>query len=429
MRKYDYAINSLKNKHNLSTGEVTLICILFLIIPPILGLPLILYWISTTQKHTDNGYTCFFICIAIYFAAINATKMPGGDQWQYWAAYMNVPKVGFIKSLTYIYGFDLNKETKGISGEFMNGVYNYIGYYITFGYYPLYAALLTFANYMLVFLGLYKFSQTLKKPHIPIVCGILILSFFYLYFQYLLQIQKQFLAQSIMMYVLGSYAVSGKMDKKEWIMTACAIFTHAATTLFLPFLLFKPLRNRLSKVELLCLGVLFSLLIIMGPQLAGNVVSSMGDSALSYGANRLANSEIHNDIEFGLVWSQVFVIAFPMAWIVLHQLWMERKTLTQAHAFILNVILLLLLTIIAMFKQPLAQYRYFMMLLAFMPFVYPFICQNTKHRDTILKIIAGVMIIWFYYQFDKIIWKFAPEIDIIIKSPILLLFGNYYTIQ
>ena len=82
-----------------------------------------------------------------------------------------------------------------------------------------------------------------------------------------------------------------------------------------------------------------------------------------------------------------------------------------------------------MFKQPMAQYRYFMMLLAFMPFVYPFICSNTQQRDRILKIIAGIMIIWFYYQFDKIIWHFAPEIDIIIKSPILLLFGNYYTIQ
>lgn len=178
MHKYDYKIISLRNKHNLSTGEITLICLLFLIIPPILGLPFILYWISITKKHTNNGYFCFFICIAIYFAAINATKMPGGDQWQYWAAYMNVPKVGFIKSLTYIYGLDLDKEAKGISGEFMNGVYNYIGYYITFGYYPLYAALLTFANYILVFLGLYKFTQTLKKPHIPIVCGVLILSFF-----------------------------------------------------------------------------------------------------------------------------------------------------------------------------------------------------------------------------------------------------------
>lgn len=425
MYKHDTKIVSNTRKSML---EIFIVSILFLIMPPVLSLPSIIFWIINKKKASYNNYISFFICVAIYFAVINATKKPSGDQVQYWAAYINVPKLGFIKSLIYIYGLDLEKEIKNISGEFMNGVYNYIGYYITFGYYPLYVALLTFANYIFVFIGLYKFTQTLKKPHIPIICGVLILSFFYLYFQYLLQIQKQFLAQSIMMYVLGSYAVSGKIRKKEWVLTGCAIFTHAATTLFLPFLLFKPLRNRLTKLGLLLLGVLFSILIIMGPQLAGNIASSMGDSALSYGATRLAKSEVNNDTEFGLVWSQIFVIALPIAWIVLHKLWVERKTLTQAHAFILNVILLLLLTVVAMFKQPLAQYRYFMMIFAFMPFVYPFICSNTQQRDRILKIIAAIMIIWFYYQFDKIVWSYAPEIDIIIKSPILLLFGNYYTI-
>lgn len=420
---------SFDRRNNIQWLKVIVELSIFLLLPPIIGLPLVICKVFQHKKNIGTThYITFMVCIAAYFAAINATKMPGGDQWQYWAAYMNVPDIGFIKSLIYIYGLDLGKEAQKISGEFMNGIYNYIGYYITFGYYPLYAALLTFTNYILVFLGLYKFAQTLKRPHMPIICGILIIAFFYLYFQYLLQIQKQFLAQSIMMYVLGSYAVSGKMNKKEWILTICAIFTHAATTLFLPFLLFKPLRNRLTKVGLLCLGVLFSILIILGPQLAGNVVSSMGDSALSYGANRLARSEFNNDVEFGLVWSQIFVIALPIAWIVLHKLWTERKTLTQTHAFILNVVLLLLLTVVAMFKQPLAQYRYFMMIFAFMPFVYPFICSNTQKRDRILKIIASIMIIWFYYQFDKIVWSFAPEIDIIIKSPILLLFGNYYTI-
>lgn len=420
----------LNRSNNIQWPQVIVELIIFLLLPPIIGLPFVINKaFQYKNKMNATHYMAFMVCIAAYFAAINATKSPGGDQVQYFVAYTNVPEVGFIKSLIYIYGLDLGKEVNGISGEFMNGVYNFIGYYITFGYYPLYAALLTFANYILVFLGLYKFTQTLKKPHIPIVCGILILSFFYLYFQYLLQIQKQFLAQSIMMYVLGNYASSGKMGKKEWIMTICAIFTHAATGLFLPFLLFKPLRNRLTKTGLLCLGILFSVLIIMGPQLAGNVVSSMGNSALSYGATRLADSETNNDTEFGLVWSQVFVIALPMAWIVLHKLWTEKKTLMPSHAFILNVVLLLLLTIVAMFRQPLAQYRYFMMLLAFMPFVYPFVRQKTQQRDRILKIIAVIMIIWFYYQFDKIIWRFAPILDIIIKSPILLLFGNYYTIK
>ena len=69
----------------------------------------------------------------------------GGDQWQYYVAYMNVPDVGFWKSLVYIYGIDYFKDPSRmqVSGEFMNGIYNYLGYYLTFGYYPLYAALLT----------------------------------------------------------------------------------------------------------------------------------------------------------------------------------------------------------------------------------------------------------------------------------------------
>lgn len=421
---YSSRINTIEK------GEIICGSLLFLLLPPIITLPILCFYVLQQKYARKTNYILFFICIALYFASINATKRPAGDQIQYYYAYKNVPTKGFIGSLIHIYGLQASweEERNNISGEFMNGVYNYLGYYLTCGYYPIFAAIITFANYILVFLGLYKFAQTLKKPHIPIICGVTILSFFYLYFQYLLQIQKQFLAQSIMMSVLGSYAISGKMGKKEWLMTGCAIFTHAATSLFLPFLLFKPLRNRLTKIGLLCMGILFSLLIIMGPQLAGNVVSSMGDTALSYGANRLAKSEINNDTEFGLIWSQVFIVALPIAWIVLRKLWMERKTLTQAHAFILNVVLLLLLTITAMFRQPLAQYRYFMMIFAFMPFVYPFICQNTQQRDKILKIIAIIMIIWFYYQFDKIVWSFAPEIDIIIKSPILLLLGNYYTI-
>lgn len=338
---YQQRINTIEKTE---WSKIIIDCILFLILPPIIGLPYIIFkTLSLKNKAQRTDYLSFMVCIAVYFAAINATKMPGGDQGQYWAAYMNVPEVGFIKSLIYIYGFDLGKEVNSISGEFMNGVYNYLGYYITFGYYPLFAALLTFVNYIFNFSGIYKYAKTLKNPHIPIICGILILSFFYLYFQYTLQIQKQFLAQSIMMYVLASYAVTGKLKKKEWLLMVCAVFTHAATLLFVPLILYKPLRARLTKKGLLFLGIVFSILIVMGPRLAGNVMSGDNNSALTYGINRLAQSETNNDVEMGLVWSQVFVIAIPIAVIILKKLWLDRKNLNNEQAFILNIILLLLL--------------------------------------------------------------------------------------
>lgn len=420
-------LNTISRKETLKWDTLIGFIIVFLLIPPVLGLSFIITYVWMSRTRTKTDYYVLILCIALYFAAINATKRPESDQLQYWAAYMNVPKIGFIKSLMYIYGFDLGKEVNSISGEFMNGVYNYFGYYFTFGYYPLYAALLTFANYIFNFLGIYKFANTLKSPHIPIVCGILILSFFYLYFQYLLQIQKQFLAQSIMMYVLASYAVSGKLKKKEYFLMLCAVFTHAATLLFIPLILYKPLRASLTKEGLIFLGIVFSTLIIMGPRLAGNIIFSDNKLALTYGLNRIAESEIKND-GLGLVFSQVVVIAIPIAIIVLKKLWTDRKKLNNEQAFILNIILLLLLTVVAMFKQPLAQYRYFMMIIAFMPYAYFFVSKNIQARDNILKLISLIMIVWFYYQFEKIVWDYAPEMDIIIKSPILLIFGNYYQI-
>lgn len=404
--------------------------ILFIILPPIIGLPFIIFkTIQLKDKARYSDYLSFMICIAFYFGAINATKNPEGDQINYYVAYLNVPTQGFIGSLINIYGV-LNPWEEArtrISGEFMNGVYNYFGYYLTFGYYPLFACLLTIANYILNFLGIYNFSKSLKKPHFPIIYGILILSFFYFYFQFLLQIQKQFLAQSIITYVLSSFAIKGKLGQKEYIMTAMAIFTHAATMLFVPFLFFRPLREKLNKKSLILLSIIFSIFIIIGPSIAGNIVSNLDEnssSTLTYGINRFANSEIHNDTEFGLVWSQIFVIAVPMMIIVLNKIWRKRNSLIKEHAFILNIILLLLLTIVAMYKQPTAQYRYFIMLIAFMPYTYFFITENLIKRDLCLKYISIIMIIWFYYQFDKIVWTYAPEIDIILKSPIILLFNN-----
>lgn len=411
-----------KRYYSVKWGELIGILFIFLILPPFIGIPIIISYVAKKKNAMKTQYYAYFACIAIYFAAINATKTPSGDQIQYYIAYMNVPNIGFLKSLIYIYGMDYYNDPNKmqISGEFMNGLYNYLGYYITFGYYPLYEALLTFAEYFLIFLGLYKFCLTIRKPHIPIICGAITLSFFYLFFNYTLQIQKQFLAQCIMMYVLGNYAYYGKMRRKDWIVATCAIFTHAATLLFVPFFIFKPLHSRLTKKGIAFICTAFSLLVAFGPSLAGNMVSN-NSSALTYGVNRLAESEVNNDTTFGLVWSQVFVIALPMAYIALRKIWLERKTLSDSNAFILNITLLLLLTVVAMFRQPLAQYRYFMMLFAFMPFIYPFAFNTIRDRDILLKMISVVMIVWFYCQFDQIVWDYAPLVDIVIKSPLLLI--------
>lgn len=411
------------NKEIINWGYLLGYFCLFLVLPPIIGLPVILYvvWKKSHPKYSD--YLLLMACIAIYLGSINATKAPNGDQVNYYVAYTNVPSVGFIKSLIYIYGLDLLSDPgkTSISGEFMNGVYNYFGYYLTFGYYPLFAALYTFVEYLMIYLGLYKVFRKAQMPKYPIVCGIIILSFFYLFFQYTLHIQKQFFAQSIMMYVLGSYAEKGKMSWKLWLIALCAIFTHASTALFLPFLVFKPLRGRLTKKWLLFIGFMLFLFILYGPRMAENVAAE--DSGVAgYGMKRLAESEGQADLASELVMSQVLVIAVPMFIIVFRQLWLKRHIfIDNAQAFILNITLLLLLSVASMYSKPLAQIRYFMMLLAFMPFVYPFISSNVSKRNQWLMIISLVMVVWFYGKFSFIVWSYASEWQILVYPPVGLI--------
>lgn len=396
---------------------------LFLFLPPFIGLPLVLFLVWKKKNLNFSDYLLLMICIAIYLGAINATKVPNGDQINYYVAYMNVPNIGFLKSLIYIYGVDyyVDSGKVNISGEFMNGVYNYFGYYLTFGYYPLFAALYTFVEYLMIYLGLYKVFRKAQMPKYPIVCGVLTLSFFYLFFQYTMQIQKQFFAQAIMMYVLGSYAEKGKMTIKLWLITLCSILTHASTGLFLPFLLLKPLRGRLNKKWMAFIALMLFAFILYGPRMAENVAAE--DSGVAgYSMKRFAESEGQADLASSLVMSQVLVIAVPMFLIVFRQLWLKRHIfIDNAQAFILNITLLLLLSVASMYSKPLAQIRYFMMLLAFMPFVYPFISSNVSKRNQWLKIISLVMIVWFYGKFSFIVWSYAPEWQILVYPPVGLI--------
>lgn len=396
---------------------------LFLVLPPIIGLPVILYvvWKKSHPKYSD--YLLLMACIAIYLGSINATKQPSGDQVNYYVAYMNVPVIGFLKSLIYIYGTDyfVDPGKTSISGEFMNGVYSYLGYYLTFGYYPLFAALYTFVEYLMIYLGLYKVFRKAQMPKYPIVCGVLTLSFFYLFFQYTLQIQKQFLAQAIMMYVLGSYAEKGKMTIKLWLIALCSILTHASTGLFLPFLLLKPLRGRLTKKWMAFIALMLFAFILYGPRMA-EIVASNNSGVAGYGMKRFAESEGQADLASELVMSQILVIAVPMFIIVFRQLWLKRHIfIDKAQAFILNITLLLLLSVASMYSKPLAQIRYFMMLLAFMPFVYPFISSNVSKRNQWLMIISLVMVVWFYGKFSFIVWSYASEWQILVYPPVGLI--------
>ena len=392
-------MNRLRNNtvENVKWIEVAGIALLFLLTPSIIGLPAIIYYVTSKRRPNKTNYYTFFICIAAYIGAVNATKHAGGDQINYAWAYLNVPTQGFIGSLKNIYGYRVAMGEKGatnISGEFMNGVYNYLGYYLTFGNYSLFIFLYSLMEIMLILMGVYHFSTQLKSPKMVLICGTITMCFFYMYFNLMLQIQKQFFGQAIMMYVIGHYARYGKMTKKTWIM--------------------------------MC--VLFALLIIMGPSMAREITSSSDGSVLGYGLSRVANSKGLDDGLGGLDFThpRVHVLLLPLLFVLYKKQWKERKSMNVTEQFLMNIMLLLILAVFAMFNQPTAQYRYFMMFYMFIPYIIPYIGRSLKERNLLLKGFASLSMGCFFLFFENIIWEYAPEFDIIFFSPIYLTFGGYY---
>lgn len=72
---------------------------LFIILPPIIGIPMVLYKVWSKKQPKFSDYLLLMFCIAIYMGAINATKAPNGDQVNYYVAYTNVPSVDESNSL------------------------------------------------------------------------------------------------------------------------------------------------------------------------------------------------------------------------------------------------------------------------------------------------------------------------------------------
>lgn len=229
-----------------------------------------------------------------------------------------------------------------------------------------------------------------------------------------------------MMYVLGCYADYGKMNTKLWIITAISIFTHQSMLLFVPFLLFKPFKQRLTKKSLIMLIGFVFVFIAIAPNIAGKVTNNTNyqeSSALTYGLNRLSNAKQTDGLTMDIV--QFIVVCIPMLYILFKNLWIERKKISNHVAYMLNIALLLIVLIIAMQPVPLLQYRYFNTTFSFLPFIYPFMFSKIKSRDYFLKFVGFSMLFILMATIGSTGRTYAPLINLICEPPILLIAGFF----
>lgn len=377
--------------------EMLVVCLL---LPPVISLP---YAVTQFLHRRADNRSCavLFAVFASYMAVINASKFPGGDQANYWAVYMKVPEQGFWWAVNHIYGYHDSTNGK----EFMNGIYNYVGYYITGGCYPLYIWLNTIAVYLPFYYGIKKMFERRRNAKWAILAGVLCLSFYTQFFNLTIHLQRQVLAYAI---VMGLYYLKASTGKINLWGVAIAVFTHTTTIFFLPFLFLDLFYKRIGVKRLLLIGeLLLAVLFVVGRITSAAEVTREESNALTYSISRVQSMEAADD--GGRLNLPMFLL-FNIPLLCITILNITRRGLSRYEYITYNSYIVLFLFVLSMSGSPLVQYRYAFFTYGYIGLILPvFLCgRDSGLYRFYAAAISLFFIARFYMTFAQITWRYDP---------------------
>lgn len=375
------------------------IFLLTFILMPIVTVPLAIYQYVKTKGIDRNSLTFLFVALACYMAVINAGKFPAGDQSNYWAVYMKAPQEGLLWAINHIYGY--RESTNG--KEFMNGLYNYFGYYLTGGHYGLYIFINTLFVYIPFFYVIKELFQDKQNGAYAILAGIICLCFFTQFFNLTIHLQRQVLAFSIFLYAMYRKAITGKTN---YILLFIAIFTHSTILFFTPFLYFDFFYERMTikrAIQVLALGVVA--IFVLSRIMMAKEIEQISDNALSYSLNRMHMGGGTDEVEFHLLNFLVFNI--PILYIALKRMFLNG--LNRMEYVVNNTYLLLFIFVLSFTGRDLVQYRFSFFTYGYIGFLLPALLKGTNRYCKIYYLIISLFfVVRFYLTFNQITWKYDP---------------------
>ena len=383
---------SNKTKKQQFKKELQMYFITFVLMP-IITVPAAIYQYCNSKGLDKKNITFLFVALACYMAVINASKFPGGDQANYWAVYMKVPQEGLIWAINHIYGYRDSTEGK----EFMNGFYNFFGYYLTAGRYGLYI----FINTILVYIPFFYVTKELyqDKKNAGIIC----LCFFTQFFNLTIHLQRQVLAFSIFIFAMYRKAKTGKTN---YLLLFVAIFTHSTILFFIPFLYFNLFYERMTikrAIQVLVLGL--AIIFVVSRIMMAKEIEQMSDNALSYSLNRIHNGGGTDDVEFHLANFLVFNI--PILYVSVKRMFL--KGLNRMEYVVNNTYLLLFIFVLSFTGNDLVQYRFSFFTYGYIGFLLPALLKGSnRYCKTYYLIISVFFVARFYLTFDQITWSYDP---------------------
>jgi hypothetical protein len=382
-----------------------IIIITIFIINPFFGLVSTLYVLRNVRSDGRGYIFLFFVLLSVWLGLFNTTKVPVSDQINYLDWFNDVPTNGFWGTLSCLGGTD------GDIKEPLYGLMTWAGYYLFLGNEKLFFMAITVFEYFFLFYACYIIHSKAGFGKLTILSGVISIAFFTQYFSLTLQVMRQVLATSIVLYGIALKTVDGK---NHWGPILCAPLIHTTAGLFSLLSLIPFIFKRMDKKKwLVVLSILF---IIMSFNIfaSSKITSALGGGAASYAIERVANSD--DGIYSGL--SPIFyIVLLPLIFISIRVLYLNRKRIESPLYPICYMFIFLFLLIESFYKSSLVQYRFAFMAYSFMPFILPLLFYRKSIKKEVYNISSSVFFfLYFVLTFDKGDWIYnMSNIDIFIK--------------
>ena len=327
-------IKSLRQENILNI----LIPLIIFYISPIISLFIAFYIL--TKKNQELPLINFAILTSLYIALINITKSTALDADLQWYSDQYL-EAGQLSYLDYIFSFGINGKGK----ELFFPTFNYIVYFFIGDDVILYRAVHSFTCYTLLFYAIYRFAKYLRIKFSYVGIIIIVLSHFPWIFTYSATILRQFLAASILIWIIVERFC---YNKKMIIPVICMFLSHTSSLLFVPLLYLPFFKKEISKSTCIyyILGLLFLILIQPITELLYNIVGN-SIPALTYTLERASK-----DTTFELPPLGISKILFLLGEVIIPLLLYYRRKIRPHNIMgIINIVIILNIFILINLSQ------------------------------------------------------------------------------